>query len=697
MKRKKIWMLLVLYLLTEGITAFGQDKNIPYTGLVKRLTDLKALSVLPVEGEASAMWSSYDRRSKVDPVTGEFIEWSANDDGLNPQYIRKEGDNMVLAEMEGPGAIVRIWSASPAKGHVKIFIDGQEVPAVDMPFIDYFDTASIPAFEYPELVYETAARGFNNYVPIPYQKSCKVVAEPEWGQYYHFNYITFPEGTSVEVFNAQPVAENAAALQEVNSFFASNLGELPYEVGNTTEEKVSLEIAAGDSETIPLKGPHAIYALKTSLSGLDEQQMDEALRKLILEITWDDEDKPAVWSPIGDFFGSAPGYNLYKTLPMGMTEEAMYSYWYMPFEKSATITLTNHFSEPVKIDLAISLEKINPKENQLARFHAKWHRNLTQQEQDSSRWPDWTVLETDGSGRFLGMSLMVWNPKGGSCTAYGGEGHWWWGEGDEKFFVDGETFPSTFGTGTEDYFGYAWCIPEYFSHPFHSQNYTDDNMGYQSMNRWQVIDNVPFQQSFRGYVEKYFPDHWPTQYAVTTYWYLNKGGEDPITATPVDELYGFENPFHVYREANVLEGEDMQIGKNTGGWATTDAFVHESMFNEVSGHKVLLWHGKPEAENELVTTFKVEQNGKYNLTAQVVKSPDGGKFQLSLNDQLVLDSLNMKSEAEPGKAEKIDLGTFQLEQGEQELRFEWLQDEGFGDKLMLDFINIDPIDQAMEN
>ena len=70
------------------------------------------------------------------------------------------------------------------------------------------------------------------------------------------------------------------------------------------------------------------------------------------------------------------------------------------------------------------------------------------------RWPDWIMLRTEGRGRFCGVSLHVWNPRGG-----------WWGEGDEKFFVDGEKFPSTFGTGSEDYFGYAWGCPSLFQKP----------------------------------------------------------------------------------------------------------------------------------------------------------------------------------------------------------------------------------------
>ncbi|MFT2008344.1 DUF2961 domain-containing protein [Pontibacter sp. 13R65] len=674
----------------EQAGSLKQNKEILYTELVNRLTDLKALSELPEEGEGSAMWASYDRKSKVDAATGAFIEWGANNDGLSPQFIRMEGENMVLAEMEGPGAIVRIWSASPGKGKIKIYIDGNETPVVDLPFIDLFNTASIPAFNYPELVYETAARGFNNYVPISYQRSCKVVAEPDWGQYYQFNYITFPEGTTVGSFEANPSPENAAALATVNNFFKSSFGELSYAVAGTEEQKLTGEIAPSSSKTITLEGSKAIYALKAQVKGADDKRTAEALRKLILSIRWDDEKAPAVWSPLGDFFGTAPGYNLYKTLPMGMTEDAMYSYWYMPFGKSATVTLENNFDQPLQVNLTLSLEDLQGSADQYGRFHAKWHRNILPPE-DPARWPDWTMVETEGRGRFLGMSLLVWNPKGGSCKQYGGEGHHWWGEGDEKFFVDGETFPSTFGTGTEDYFGYAWCIPEYFAKAFHSQNYTEENMGYQSMNRWQVIDNVPFQKSFDGYLEKYFPDNWPTQYATVAYWYLNEGGLDPIGPTPVDELYGWETPFEVYREPGVAEGESMQIASNTGGWATNDAFADENLYDQVSGHKILLWHGEPNAENELNTTFKVAKAGRYRVKANLVKVPDGGKFRLALNNQPVKKELNFKSDVTPGKAEVVDLGVFDINAGEQVLKVKWIETKGPERRFLLDYLKLEPV------
>jgi hypothetical protein len=110
-----------------------------------------------------------------------------------------EGENQVLAEHGRAGAITRIWSATAGLGHLKIYLDDAETPAVDLPFINYCD-GNTPPFNRKSLVY-IAAKGYNNYTPIPYQKSCKIVAEPNWGRYYQFTYQTFPKDTIVPTFN----------------------------------------------------------------------------------------------------------------------------------------------------------------------------------------------------------------------------------------------------------------------------------------------------------------------------------------------------------------------------------------------------------------------------------------------------------------------------------------------------------------
>ena len=137
----------VVQTLTFGLilvcgSLWAAEQEFTYVDLVKRLTDLEQLATLPAPGDQCAQWSSYDRASRYDAATGKYIGWDANGDGDG--IIRKEGDKLVLAEMDGPGCIWRIWSAAPKEGHVRIYLDGASEPAVDLPFVGYFDHKNEP-------------------------------------------------------------------------------------------------------------------------------------------------------------------------------------------------------------------------------------------------------------------------------------------------------------------------------------------------------------------------------------------------------------------------------------------------------------------------------------------------------------------------------------------------------------------------
>ncbi len=96
-------------------------------------------------------------------------------------YLRRTGEQ--LCKKDGrPGCIFRMWSARAGKGKVKIYLDGAAEPAVDLAFDDYFSR-------------KTAANGFHNFVPVAYQKSCKIVGDKDMGNYYQFTYFTFPKET----------------------------------------------------------------------------------------------------------------------------------------------------------------------------------------------------------------------------------------------------------------------------------------------------------------------------------------------------------------------------------------------------------------------------------------------------------------------------------------------------------------------
>lgn len=222
-------------------------ETLTYKDLADRLTDLQHLATPPLKGEKTALASSYDRHSEYNAATDKYIEWGANSDGGGFGAI--EGDKFVLADIQGPGCIWRIWSATPGDGHVKIYLDGATTPTVDLPFTGYFDRKNEP-FTRPQLVYETKARGFDNYTPIPFQKSCKIVADNNWGQYYHFNYTKFAPGTTVPTFTLPLAAKDAAALDKANAIF-DKCGDDPAGMRpKASTETSSIIVPAGTQGTV---------------------------------------------------------------------------------------------------------------------------------------------------------------------------------------------------------------------------------------------------------------------------------------------------------------------------------------------------------------------------------------------------------------------------------------------------------------
>jgi hypothetical protein len=255
----------------------------------------------------------------------------------------------------------------------------------------------------------------------------------------------------------------------------------------------------------------------------------------------------------------------------------------------------------------------------LARFHAKWHRDAFLP-QEPERQIDWPIVKTEGSGRFAGVMLHVWNPRGG-----------WWGEGDEKFFVDGEKFPSTFGTGSEDYFGYAWCCPQLFQNAYHNQPQNDgNNRGHITVNRWHIADSVPFHKSFEGCIEKYFPNSRPTLYAATAYWYLAPGGNDPYGPVAFSERVGYWGPVETYKVPGAIEGEKLRVLSKTGG----DTQEQElTAFGGAWSNDAHLWWINTKPGDKLELALPVERAGHYKLSVQMTRAPDYGIVQLYLDGQ----------------------------------------------------------------
>ncbi|MFY0762282.1 glycoside hydrolase family 172 protein [Metabacillus dongyingensis] len=215
-------------------------------------------------------------------------------------------------------------------------------------------------------------------------------------------------------------------------------------------------------------------------------------RHLIFRIYWDDETTPSVETPIGDFFcnGWTERCNV-NSLPIAVNPAGgMNSYWEMPFRKGAKIEVENLCDEEVVLYYQIDYSLTEIPEDS-AYFHAQWRRNNPLKYKEVH-----TILDgVKGHGHFVGTYI-----------AWGVNNTGWWGEGEIKFYLDGDNeYPTICGTGTEDYFGGAWNFEhpkgEYgsYSTPFLGmpQVIKPDGL-YNSqqrfgMYRWHIMDPIRFE------------------------------------------------------------------------------------------------------------------------------------------------------------------------------------------------------------
>jgi hypothetical protein len=187
----------------------------------------------------------------------------------------------------------------------------------------------------------------------------------------------------------------------------------------------------------------------------------------------------------------------------------------MPFRKRAVVSVSRAGAGTVDLSGQLAVDAA-PFEADTLLFHAGWRpREILA----TRPFRDWHLGTLTGVGHQVGTVLDVENPPGVA----------WWGEGDEKITVDGEAFPRLFGTGTEDYFGYAWSQPETFAHAYHAQTQAPAGgfAGLFSMNRFLVLDPVPFERSLRFDLEIWHWSETSIAAAATLYWYARpRGGDD---------------------------------------------------------------------------------------------------------------------------------------------------------------------------
>jgi len=490
---------------TKAYTELRSSDTVTLESLLDEMVDYDSDVHFPSPAWSAGMVSSTDARS----VSPDQPYWFANND--NTRYIRIEKGQKVIFEEEGPGVVTRIWTVGKADDPMYFYFDGETTPSVVLrngdPNTADWDADTPLIFAHP---WHAQYYGGNMYYPIPFSKSLKITAgttATSWA--FHFSVRKYDKSTNVETFSlyeadrlAGKAAQVAAALQNPPVFSSGK------------EVEASGRLVAGTPVSLNLpKGNAAVRNLRIRIGKYDSASREALLGSITVKMYFD--GIKCVEAPLSDFFG-------------GGSTAAEHSNWYLTSDGKGTFS--SRFVMPYRDSARISLHSVSQEVVPLAEITAnvdtdfEWHTNTMHfhaqykadqdlplsNEYTSSKVKEWTAATIQGKGIVKGDVLSV------RCKT-----DTWYGEGDEKIYVDSEAFPSYFGTGTEDYYNTSFAPVVAFENAFGGCLLAESNiLPYRNIwLRTRNLDGMIFNSSlkFNWELESWNPG--TADYSSVTWWY----------------------------------------------------------------------------------------------------------------------------------------------------------------------------------
>jgi hypothetical protein len=338
-----------------------------------------------------------------------------------------------------------------------------------------------------------------------------------------------------------------------------------------------------------------------------------------LRVYYDGHPEASVDAPVGDFFAVGHGFERWvKSEMVRATSEgrARNAYWPMPFAKSCRITLTNEGRRRFDhVYYHVDWSKVPALPPDTLYFHARYKQELPA-EADKKVY---TFLDVKGRGFYAGTVLSVVQPEAG-----------WFGEGDERIYVDGEPEPSIIGTGSEDYFNDAWGL-----HVVDGQYYgvtVADGTGLGSRMtgyRWHVKDPIPFKKSFRfdmehlgwtfhndGSLKSPFGTR-DDLYSSVAFWY-QEGVATGLWPVP-------------YGSARLPQGNAVQVEVEKAIDQVKTEKGTASVFPDLFWAKDVLIFKADGPGSKIEIPFDVAEAGDYELYTQIAMGSDYGIYNVLLD------------------------------------------------------------------
>ena len=405
------------------------------------------------------------------------------------------------------------------------------------------------------------------------------------------------------------------------------------------------KLAPGEQMNLCIDGEKYIRAFSLILDADDRPQ---ALRSTVISLSFD--GKKTLTVPVGDFFGTGYEINPYETYYTKVFENGtMAAFWPMPFQREARVEITNHGDQVVSLeDMEIRTGEWNWDDRSMY-FGGTWKQFYDKQTGGGEDPEDLNFVTLEGQGVYAGDLITLYNDAAA-----------WWGEGDEKIYVDGEEFPSHFGTGTEDYYGYAWSRPEFFEHPFIAQPDGSGNLdqGTAVNIRFRALDKIPISRRLVMDMELW---HWQKtriDYAPTTFFYLRPEGSalhefEPQQVKNKVRFAALEVSVDPVMVNNSIQGEKMIPFRIDGGEVLPRYYADWDW--EEDTHMV--WrHAEP--GDVLILRFRSpEPASDASLVLQLTQSGNYGKATLSVNgsEEVTFDGFAPEIRVETIGMEGIDI------------------------------------------
>lgn len=691
-----IWpKMVVLMLLVAGCS--GGNQKVTLATLLQEMTNREIMASFPQNNYVCRQFSSYNQTS-VKP--GDFT-WFANLD--NNYFLRTEENNgrreFVLFDSEGPGAVVRFWTTFnryDKEGVFRFYFDDETEPRIEgepMSLISGGELVGPPLSFSVSNDTDYSRRGHNLYLPVPFAKRLKITYEtdgiyeardgidegPDQTQemfYYQINYRKYDEGAQVESFHVDQLKENADLIETTLKNLEKN--DRGLDGLELQTENFSGALDPGKDLVVSAKGERAVRKLQIRLSAGD---LPQALRSTVISVSFDGNQ--TIWAPVGDFFGT--GYQVrpastwyHETLANGTLQV----YWIMPFKEEMTLKISNLGEQEVQVV-----------EGELATSNWNWD---SRSMYFGSSWRQNTKINTglikgrDGKGDFYDINYATLNGKGvlvGDAVTLFNCSPAWWGEGDEKIFVDNEEFPSHFGTGTEDYYGYAWCRPENFVHSFIAQPDGSGNLsvGYTQNIRYRTLDAIPFHEKLQFDMEMW---HWGStimNHAPIAYWYMQPGGVfevNPDTAGVKEQVVlRREQIFEPVVNGNgAIEGEDLVVEKVSGKAIARIRPV--PVKDQPNWTRAAMGWNNISNGDEATFRFYCKAPGTYDVAITTMSGKGNATFMVLLNDKTILPDHRLANSA-PGES-AVNLRNVSLNEGSNNLTLKLLNGSGMANNLAID-------------